>query len=58
MTVSDASFSEVANATTLNPKAKISSDMSPNTRINQSNFTIHTKFAVSAAYGENLAEYG
>ena len=36
MTVSLASFSEVDDAATLNPRAKISSDMSPNTLINQS----------------------
>ena len=58
MTVPVASFFEVDDAATLSPRAKISSDMSLITLINQSNFTIHTKSRSNAAYEVNLAEDG
>ena len=58
MTVPVASFFEVDDAATLSPRAKTSSDMSPNTLISQSNFTIHTKSRSNAAYGETLAKEG
>ena len=58
MTVLGASFFEVAAAAMLSPRAKISSDMSLNTRINQSNFTIHTKSRSNAAYDERITDDG
>ena len=58
MTAPDASFFEVAASALLNPRVKISSDMSTITLINQSFFTIHTKIAVFAAYGEKLPNDG